>query len=105
MALFGVSHSDAPEASQRLPSTKIHIDAEELRNYVSSQTIYRNRVDATFERPLTIFYENIKEGFAEILRALQVDVVPMVERLEKLNATPLSEMVENYSEVKNFDIR
>ena len=102
MALFGVSHSDAPD-TQREPVKEIEIPAREINGYVRRQSGFRDKVNSLFPIAVNLRYEQIEPGFQAILDSLGVSDMPMEIKLKKMNKESLDSAVTNYDEVSEFD--
>ena len=105
MSRFGIRHSDRPLGKNGDVQTgRIKVCSRELKRYTARQSALAAHIDATFPHALQLTYESLRDDFPRLLNHLAVDPDrPFYAPLRKLAPPDLSEVIENYAELRVFD--
>ena len=104
MALFKINHSNQMADNSYKKKINFKIPFNVIENFTEKQKNYKNNTKLNF-KTLDILYENLSSDYAEVLKYLGLSHLPFVEKLKKLNKFPLSEIITNYEEIKDFDLK
>ncbi|WBU59760.1 hypothetical protein [Paracoccus albus] len=105
MTRFGIRHSDRPFGKNgEVQTGSIKVCPRELKRYIARQSVLAAHIDATFPDALQLEYENLREDFPLLLDHLAIDPSrPFHAPLRKLAPPDLSDVIENYAELREFD--
>lgn len=105
MMRFGIRHSDRPFGKNgEVQTASIKVCPRELQRYIARQSALAAHIDATFPQALQLTYEGLREDFPRLLNHLAVSSNrPFAAPLRKLSPSDLSDVIENYAELREFD--